>query len=145
MPTEPLQPSDAQNNEGVLPDPIEAPIQSERKDSEEVPTSVLGEITSESQLPPEAQGDVNGGPLGCCVGVTVGILFSVSIALFARIYPDTLNGFFLANLRVIMACAGLLGMAVCGRIGWRVGKRFYKEYDPPVVERRRYRKKTPRR
>src|SRR5579884_3011004 len=35
---------------------------------------------SEPQLPPEAQGEVNGGPLGCCLGVTVGLLLSLSAA-----------------------------------------------------------------
>src|SRR6185312_8469899 len=37
--------------------------------------------SSEAQLPPEAQGETNGGPLGCCLGITVGLLFSIFIGV----------------------------------------------------------------
>lgn len=95
----------------------------------------------QSQLPPEAQGETNGGPLGCCLGTCVGLLASVLIALLARLYPGMSNGFLLSNLRLIMACAGLIGVVVFGYIGWKVGKRLYKEYEPPVVKVRRRKKK----
>src|SRR5579859_3803243 len=36
---------------------------------------------SESSLPPEARGETNGGPLGCCLGVTVGIMLSLLIGV----------------------------------------------------------------
>ena len=34
----------------------------------------------EAQLPPEARGQVNGGPLGCCFGISMGLLLSAGIA-----------------------------------------------------------------
>src|SRR5437867_1888482 len=44
----------------------------------------------EAKLPPEAQGDVNGGPLGCCLGVIVGLLLSLAVAILSRLYADPL-------------------------------------------------------
>src|SRR5882762_10172959 len=44
----------------------------------------------EAQLPPEAQGEINGGPLGCCLGVMVGLLLSLSVAVISRFYADPL-------------------------------------------------------
>src|SRR4051812_14890085 len=40
-----------------------------------------GPPTAENTLPPEAQGEANGGPLGCCLGIMVGLLLSLSLAI----------------------------------------------------------------
>jgi len=52
----------------------------------------------EATLPPEAQGETNGGPLGCCLGIVVGLLLSLSIAVFSRLYADPLASVLSGNL-----------------------------------------------
>lgn len=120
-------------------DPAKNTVAETQLPSEE-PNDVITDI---SQLPPEAQGEANGGPLGCCLGSSIGILLTVVIAVIARLYPDALNGFLIGNLRLVMACAGLLGVCVFGYLGWKIGRRLYKEYDPPVIKNRRRKKKKP--
>lgn len=87
----------------------------------------------EAQLPPEAQGEANGGPLGCCLGTVVGLL--LTFLLITTVSIALANGGFLsfATLPVIV-----LGTILGGYLGWRVGKRVYREYDPPVVKRRKF-------
>lgn len=102
---------------------------------------------SMQDLPPEAQGEANGGPLGCCLGTTIGLLLSVSIALLSRFYADPLFKALNTNLslvvRIIMVLVAIIAMIICGYFGWRIGKMIYREYEPPVVQRQpRRRKKT---
>ncbi len=86
--------------------------------------------TTEETLPPEAQGETNGGPLGCCLGTVVGILLTALLLLGTSLLLSNggLLGF--ATLPVI-----ILGAIICGYFGWKIGKRVYKEYEPPVVKR----------
>lgn len=98
------------------------------------------ETTSSSpevQLPPEAQGEANGGPLGCCFGVLVGLLLSLSVALISRFYADplaqVLGGALSIVIRIVMALAALIAVVICGKFGWSIGKKLYREYDPPVI------------
>ena len=88
-----------------------------------------------AQLPPEAQGEVNGGPLGCCLGVFVGLLLSLSVALISRFYADPLahilGGALSIITRIIMALVALIAIIICGKFGWKIGKKLYREYDPP--------------
>ncbi len=112
----------------------------------EKPASTETEEPSASPLPPEAQGEVNGGPLGCCLGFTVGLLLSLSLAVVSRLFADPLGTFFQGNygllgllVRILM---GLLAFALAiffGVVGWRLGKRFFREYEPPVVKERKRR------
>lgn len=96
-------------------------------------------------LPPEAQGDVNGGPLGCCLGVAVGLFLSVFVAIFSRLYTDPLVALFQHNyqlmgllIRVVMGILAVVLAILCGYLGWKLGKRFYREYEaPPSRERKR--------
>jgi hypothetical protein len=85
------------------------------------------------QLPPEAQGETNGGPLGCCLGVTVGLLLSLAIAVLSRLYADPLAQVFHENLsilvRLIMTIFAIGGAIVFGYLGWKIGKRVYREYE----------------
>jgi len=97
-------------------------------------------------LPPEAQGEVNGGPLGCCLGVTIGLLLSLSLIILSYVFADPLRGLFQGNdtllgllVRILM---GLLAFALAiffGVLGWRLGKRFFREYEPPAVKERKRR------
>src|SRR5579863_998869 len=94
--------------------------------------------TPETLLPPEAQGEANGGPLGCCLGVTVGLLLSLSIAIVGRLYCDTFasvfQGYLAIIVRVVMALVAIGAAILCGYFGWKIGKRAYREYESPVVK-----------
>ena len=111
------------------------------------PESSPPEEKEEAQLPPEAQGEVNGGPLGCCLGTTMGLLLSISIALLSRFYADPLAhllgsaGVLGIVARIFMALVALVAVCICGYFGWRIGKSVYREYDPPVVPEVRKTKK----
>ena len=104
-------------------------------------------------LPPEAQGEVNGGPLGCCLGVFIGLIVSLTIAVFGRIFANPLLPVFhsalliLILLRIAMAIGGIAAAIICGYFGWKIGKRLYREYEPPVIpyrERKRPKRKVAR-
>jgi hypothetical protein len=92
-------------------------------------------LAVEVVLPPEAQGEVNGGPLGCCLGVMVGLLLSLSLAILSRLYADPLSQFFQhkywllgLSVRLLMGLLAFTLAIVCGVFGWKLGKRFYREY-----------------
>lgn len=100
----------------------------------------------ESQLPPEAQGEANGGPLGCCLGVMVGLLLSLAIPILSQAFASPLRAFFQGNLaplvRILMGILAVVFAILCGYFGWKVGKRIYREYDPPVAKERKRRVKV---
>ena len=104
--------------------------------------------TPESLLPPEAQGEANGGPLGCCLGVTVGLLLSLSIAIVGRLYSDTFasvfQGYLAIIIRVIMVLVAIVAAILCGYFGWKIGKRAYREYESPVVKGRKQKARATR-
>lgn len=90
-------------------------------------------VSAEDKLPPEAQGEVNGGPLGCCLGVTIGLLLSLIVAVLSRFYADPLAQVFHGSLsitvRIVMSILAIAGAVLLGYIGWKMGKRFYREYE----------------
>jgi hypothetical protein len=98
--------------------------------AEEQPSA---EETPAAQLPPEAQGEVNGGPLGCCLGVTIGLVLSLSVAVLSRLYADPLAQIFHGSLsltvRIVMSILAIAGAVLFGFIGWKIGKRLYREYE----------------
>jgi hypothetical protein len=102
-------------------------------------------VTQEA-LPPEARGELNGGPLGCCLGVAIGLMVSLSIAVLGRLYANDLLPILhspllvLILLRVAMGIAALVAAIMCGYFGWKIGKRLYREYEAPVIKYRRYKK-----
>jgi hypothetical protein len=106
------------------------------------PESSLPEEKEEAQLPPEAQGEVNGGPLGCCLGTTIGLLLCISIALLSRFYADPLvsllGGARTLGIvtRILMVLVAIVAVFICGYFGWRIGKSVYREYDVPVIPER---------
>jgi hypothetical protein len=102
-------------------------------------------VTQEA-LPPEARGELNGGPLGCCLGVAIGLVISLSIAVVGRLYANDLLPILhspllvLILLRVAMGIAALAAAIMCGYFGWKIGKRLYREYEAPVINYRRFKK-----
>ncbi|GHO89028.1 hypothetical protein [Dictyobacter formicarum] len=107
-------------------------------------TSPASPSSSLSQLPPEAQGETNGGPLGCCLGTMVGMLLSLSVALFGRFYADPLASVLHSSLsttiRIVMFVVALVAVIICGYFGWKIGKRLYREYEEPQLRRRKRRR-----
>ena len=112
-------------------------------DDEEVPASTDEgqELLSGDQLPPEAQGEVNGGPLGCCLGVTIGLLLSLIVAILSRFYADPLAQVFHSNLsitvRIVMSFLAIAGAVLFGYVGWKIGKRVYREYELSPRQRKK--------
>jgi len=98
---------------------------------------------SQEPIPPEAHWEVNGGPLGCCLGVAVGLVISLSVAVIGRIYANALLPvlhsplLILILLRIVMVICGIAGAIIFGYLGWKIGKKLYREYEPPVVQYRR--------
>jgi hypothetical protein len=105
----------------------------------------------EAKLPPEAQGEVNGGPLGCCLGVVAGLFFSLLIGVLgfghnlAFLLSFVLPFSSITTVRIATACIAIAGAVVFGYFGWKIGKRLYREYEPPVIkDRTRGRKSKPK-
>jgi len=46
-------------------------------------------------------------------------------------------------IRIVMIIFAIAGAIIFGYFGWKIGKRFYREYEPPVIKDRR-RKSKPR-
>ena len=130
-----------QNNEGDLATNPDIPQGDE--------PAIAEERLPEGALPPEAQGEVNGGPLGCCLGVMIGLLLSLSLIILSYVFASPLRGLFQGNdsllgllVRILMGILAF-GLAILfGIIGWRLGKRFFREYEPPVVKERKRRTRT---
>ena len=127
--TVPFPPPDQQGDDEEITESIEAgqALQSGEEATAE------DQASDKIQLPPEAQGETNGGPLGCCLGVTVGLLLSLTIAILSRLYADPLAQMFQGNLsisvRIVMTIFAIVGAVICGYIGWKIGKRVYREYE----------------
>ena len=99
------------------------------------------------KLPPEAQGELHGGPLGCCLGVTVGLLLSALLGILgfghnlAFLLSFVLPFNTLTLVQIATGCISVGGAIIVGVVGWKVGKRFYREYEPPVIKDRRRKSK----
>jgi hypothetical protein len=143
----------AQDESAELPsgqDSAEAPALDENTPQDEPAAQAAASKAgkAENDLPPEAQGETNGGPLGCCLGTMIGLLLSLSLAVLSRAYATSLGGVLLGNfwllgllVRILM---GILAFALAiffGYLGWRLGRRFYREYNPPPMKRRNKRSK----
>jgi hypothetical protein len=102
-----------------------------------------GTAEPESSLPPIAVYETNGGPLGCCLGMLVGILISLLLGLIgfghvtANVIVFLIHVDAATNIRIATAFFTLLGASLGGYFGWKVGKRLYREYEPPVIKDRR--------
>ena len=94
----------------------------------------MKQAIAEAQLPPEAQGEANGGPLGCCLGVTVALLLSLSFAIISHIYSvqlaDLLHGWLSFTVKAVMIVFAIAASIALGYAGWQIGRRAFREYDP---------------
>jgi hypothetical protein len=96
----------------------------------------------DSMLPPEARGEVNGGPLGCCLGVTVGLMFALLLGLigFGHLTGATLlfaiHVDAITSIRIATGVIATVGALLGGYFGWKIGKRIYREYEPVVLDNR---------
>jgi hypothetical protein len=101
--------------------------------TEETLDNTTEEAHPAAQLPPEAQGEVNGGPLGCCLGVTIGLLLSLIVAVLSRLYADplaqVLHGGLSVTVRIVMVFLAIAGAIIFGFFGWKIGKLVYREYE----------------
>lgn len=135
-------------------EPDSSPVPDEETQAAEPSTPQEEQATEEETpftkdaLPPEAQGETNGGPLGCCLGTAIGMLLSLSLAIFSRLYVAPLGALFHGNygllgllVRILMGLLILVLAILFGYIGWKLGKRFYREYEPPVIKERKRRVK----
>lgn len=127
MPTSPDSFSDEENQEPAsnlseTTDEVPELLPGEQSAAE--PVEELSSPEPETTLPPEAQGDVNGGPLGCCLGTVIGLLLT---ALLTTILSVTLtNGAFLGPATLPIDIVGAL---LFGFLGWKIGKSIYREYE----------------
>ena len=102
----------------------------------------------ESLLPPEAQGETNGGPLGCCLGITVGIMISLLLGvigfgpLVASVIVFLIHTDAITNTRIATAFFALIGAILGAYFGWKIGKKVYREYEPPVIKDRTRKPRT---
>lgn len=111
------------------------------------PDPLLPPVSQTSQV---AQYETNGGPLGCCLGMVVGILFTLLLGLigFGQITANVI-GFLVqvdvaTTIRIATAIFTLLGAVLGGYFGWKIGKKLYREYEPPVMKDRGRRKAQPK-
>jgi hypothetical protein len=127
--TVPFPPPGQQGDDEEVSDSLEA--RQELQSGEQV--TDVERVSAETLLPPEAQGETNGGPLGCCLGVTVGLLLSLTVAILSRLYADPLAQVFHGNLsitvRIVMFIFAIAGAALFGYFGWKIGKHLYREYE----------------
>jgi hypothetical protein len=118
----------------VTPETASLELSDTRTDnqSDKAPTQPDG--APEAQLPPEAQGEANGGPLGCCLGVTVALLLSLSFAIISHIYSvqlaDLLHGWLSFTVKAVMIVFAIAASIALGYAGWKIGRRAFREYDP---------------
>jgi hypothetical protein len=130
-------PSDAFSDEkGAQEAPKDQEDQQDRQDQQEdgqpssgeqTETSTQGEeqpFAQEAALPPEAQGETHGGPLGCCLGMVMGIFL---MALLTTGIPLLLTQQRPSEL--VALPLSLVAGIVCGIVGWQIGKRVYREYE----------------
>ncbi len=120
-------PSDAYSEQNMPPDEDQTQV------TEETPIETAMEPPPpEEALPPEAQGEANGGPLGCCLGVVVGLFLTFSLITLVSVLIH--NGGYLG---IATIPTGAIGGIIGGFLGWKIGKAIYHEYELSPERRKR--------
>jgi hypothetical protein len=112
-------------------------LEGDQPAGEELP---LATSSPEAQLPPEARGDVNGGPLGCCFGISMGLLLgagiaSLSIPVISHFFSD--RGWLALTTQILIVILVIAGFFLLGYIGWKIGRRIFREYEPSSAQQRK--------
>ena len=102
--------------------------------------SPLAASAPAAQLPPEARGDVNGGPLGCCFGISMGLVLSAGIAslsipVISHFFAD--RGWLALTTQILVIVLAIAGFFLLGYIGWKIGRRVFREYEPSPAQLRK--------
>lgn len=113
-------------------------LKEEQPEEQESPSAAAD--APEAQLPPEARGDVNGGPLGCCFGVSMGLLLSAGIAslsipVLSHFFAD--RGWLALTTQILVIVLAIIGFFLLGYIGWKIGRRIFREYEPSLAQQRK--------
>jgi len=122
---------------------IEEPKPFEFDRSEPIAKPSAATPTSEAELPLQAQGGVNGGPLGCCLGITVGIMLSLFLGvigfgnLLASVIVPLMHADAITNIRIAIGLLAIFGAILGGYGGWKIGKRVYREYELSPRQKKR--------
>jgi hypothetical protein len=77
------------------------------------------------------------------VGLTLSLVVVVASRFLADPLAQVLHGSLSVVIRIVMIIFAIAGAIIFGYFGWKIGKRFYREYEPPVIKDRR-RKSKPR-
>ena len=109
----------------------EQPVEEESPQTEKPPAL---------QLPLEAQGDVNGGPLGCCFGISMGLLLSTGIAslsipVISHFFAD--RGWLALTTQILVIVLAIAFFFLLGYLGWKIGRRVFREYEPSPGQQRK--------
>ncbi|GAC1568863.1 MAG: hypothetical protein NVS3B14_20200 [Ktedonobacteraceae bacterium] len=104
--------------------------------------STRSSSATETQLPPEAKGKANGGPLGCCFGVSMGLLLSagiVSLAIPVLGHASTqpLNGWLSFMVNAAMVVFVIVATIALGYAGWKIGRKVFREYEPSARQQQK--------
>ena len=94
----------------------------------------------ETQPPPEARGGVNGGPLGCCLGVSMGLLIcaglaSLSLTFLSHFFAG--RGLLALLTQILVIVLAVAGFFLLGFLGWKIGRRVFREYEPSPAQIRK--------
>lgn len=127
----PIEPNPAQDDAPVEP-------------SEEVSADLASPLADET-TPPEASAEderipvpddglgewpTHGGPLGCLVGLMFGFLLAgflgSTLISFVHFSKAGAGGWYIFSAVVVMLVFSIL----FANIGWRIGKRIYRHYEP---------------
>ena len=124
MPYQPL-PGGEEDQSEQENDPVEEPQTAEE--------SLQPASVPEAQLPPEARGAVNGGPLGCCFGLSMGLLLSaglasLSIPVISHFFAD--RGWLALTTQILVIVLAIALFFMLGYTGWKIGRRVFREYEP---------------
>src|SRR5947209_463146 len=137
---EPLEPHEQEQQiPAAIPEPDDVPVagaETASEGSEEADISPTSDTppspSPEELLPPEARGEANGGPLGCCLGIVVGLLLTALLTTGLSLALANGGALSFATIPVLF-----IGTVLGGYLGWRIGKRVYKEYELSPRQKRK--------